>query len=93
MIFGEAMTGRSDRRDSQSQNELKNNFSNWISRQAFWDGFFMGFFPTFHSFSIRSDLSDRLYIPNAYAEDQRRIGRDMRIAMNSVSDELENYHH
>ena len=92
VIFGEAMMESGERSDSQSQNELNNNIGNWILRKAFWDGFFMGFFPTFYSVSIRSDLSDRLYKPNAYAEDQRRVGRDMRIAINSVSNELENYH-
>ena len=83
--------GPRERRDSQSQNESKHKFGYWTLREAFWDGSFMGVLPKIHSVSICSGLRDLLDKPNAFAEDQRRIGRDMRIVINSVSNDLENY--
>ena len=64
----------------------------WTKRRPFWDGFFLGFFPSFNSTSLRSELSHILDNQNSFAEDQKRIGRDMRIAMNIVSEDLENSH-
>ena len=81
--------GKEDSRSTRATTESKNI---WTKRRHFWDGFFSGFFSSFDSTSLRSELSDILDNKNSFAEDQQRIGRDMRIAMNIVSEELENSH-
>ena len=73
------------RNDSNSKNHYR------TKRTGFWGGFFLGFFPNFYSVPIRSNLEEILCKGDTFAEDQKRIGRDMHIAMNLVSKELNNH--
>ena len=78
-----------DREDFQSTDGVIDNTNYWTKRHRFWDGFFLGFFPSFDLTSFRSELNDVLDHPNSFAEDQKRIGRDIHMAIYAVSQEIE----
>ncbi len=87
------MSKSKDREDFQSTEGVIDKTSYWTKRLQIWDGFFLGFFPSFELTSFRSELSDILDHPNSFAEDQKRIGRDMHMAIHVVSREIEWSHH
>ena len=65
----------------------------YIKRRGFWDGFWDGFFPSFVAPSIRSNLGYILERRDGFQEDQRRIGRDMRVAMGLYAKQTEESEH
>ncbi len=83
------MSKSNDREDFQSTEGVIDKTSYWTKRLQFWNGFFLGFFPSFELTSFRSELSYILDHPNSFAEDHKRIGRDMHTAIHAVAREIE----